>query len=148
MNTQYKVKSPIILDGSLIGIICDCTDGKEYKLKISDAYYLIENGLIPDCEVVKDSEGNKHIYSEKSLSKLNYIDDTKYTLSCRLIQNGKVIGYRCVDEFGAVKKFKPSKFCDLASTGCITNVRAKLVNNRFALFGVGCKLSDIQVINF
>lgn len=144
---KYTIKKPIITDGEIVGYEVIDNNGNTKRAKLEDVFQLIEKGLT-NCEIVLDDKNEKHILFKEDRPDISFKSDEEihYTIECRLIQNGSLVGYKCKDSTGTSKRINPSRVWELAACNNITNARAKIVNNQITLEGKNTRLADLAVL--
>lgn len=140
---EYTITKEIITDGEIVGYEVIDKSGRVRRAKLEDIIKLADKKMI-DCQVFEDAQGIKHILYNKPE---NYIsNEESYTIECRIIQGGKLTGYKCKNKSGDIKRLSPAKVWELAAIGCIENAEAKVVNNQPTIVGKGQSLSEISVL--
>lgn len=140
---KYLIGNAIIENGEIVGYEVIDSTNKVRRLRLADTIKLIETGST-NCKIVLDDKNEKHILFEETVGVTE--NKQRYTIEYRIIQDGKLSGYKCKDEAGVYKNINPFKAWELAATGCITNAKAKVVNNQIALVGKGISLKDLDIL--
>jgi hypothetical protein len=138
---KYTVGNPILSGGEITGYEVIDANGNINRLRTEDVVKLINRGLT-DSKVVTDDSGKEHITFKYSKVK----ESDRYTAEFRIVQDGKLVGYKCKNSLGDYKKISPQKVWELAALGCIDNIEAKVVDGKKAIFGKGTDLSDLGVV--
>lgn len=134
---------PMLAAGEIIGYEILDSANQVRKVKKLDIISLAEKGLI-DAKVAIDSQGVKHISPNHKLD--NTEDAEIYTVEARLMKDGKLVGYRCKTSTGALVKMTPVKLWEFAAVNQVTNVEAKIYNDKLTLLGTVTKLNNIPIV--
>ena len=134
---QYQLMKPMLAAGEIIGYEILDSANQVRKVKKLDIISLAEKGLI-DAKVVKHISPNH---------KLDNTEDAEiYTVEARLMKDGKLVGYRCKTSTGALVKMTPVKLWEFAAVNQVTNVEAKIYNDKLTLLGTVTKLNNIPIV--
>lgn len=141
---KYIFKQAIFINGEIVGYELIDESGQIKRAKLTDIFQLIERDML-DGEVVTDDQGNKHIiFKDIPLQKK---DDIVLIVECRFIKNGQIDSYRCTDNSQRKLKIKPDRLWEYASSGNVTNIEAKMINNKRVLVGKGVSMKTLPTID-
>ena len=139
---KYSVKEAIFSGKDIIGYeLIDELDQIK-KAKLTDVVQLISKDLI-DAEVIEDDNKQVHIVFKEL--PLNQESTLRLTAISRVIKDSKLDSYNCSDNMGRRVRVKPDKLWDYASIGAVSNVEAKMINDKRTLVGKGSSMAQLPV---
>ena len=142
---KYTIKNVIISGGELIGYELLDENNQLKRVKTDIAVQAVLKGMI-DASIATDENGVDHLTLDNADITEIAKENTNYTVTSRIISRNKLVGYMCTVDSGKEIKVEPARLWEYAAMGCVTNVEAKIINDKLTLIGKEQSLSELPII--
>lgn len=129
----FYLSGKSVSKGKLIGYFLGDGSGKQILAPVDKVIKLAESGRLQDWQVVTDSDGEKHLYSDRnSIAGLPvYVKNCdEHVKPIRVLQrDGVTEGYGCMTRSGVQLNYTVDTFWQLVKLGMVDGVTAKRCGN-------------------
>ena len=135
-DLKYKIVGKEYSGIEISSFVIENESGQIKSISLNDIVKLIRGDKILNAKCILDTDTGNYVVSiNDGLDKLKEMpkNNTSLTVTARLFDNDKCVGYKVCDKNGKNYKLSILKVWELASQGCINNIKAKIINNNKVL---------------
>lgn len=149
--SSFGLIGKVFTNGDIVGFFIVDENDRQSLISKEKTLQLAESGYIANWTVVKDADGERHLYSDdvdiSNIPTMTKDSIEKVTVTKRVMKDGQTFGYVCIDETGASKNCTVNKLWELAKAGKVDGVTAYQKDGSRVLYSKDHIFDSLPVIN-
>lgn len=150
-DEKYKIVGKEFSGIEIISMVIENSDGKTKKISMSDIVKLARSDKLSNAHSLFNYINGDYVISfDDTLENIKNIDRSSgihLSITARIIQNDKCIGYKAIDDKNKTYKLSIEKVWELAEKGSINGITAKIVGtHKVLLSSESVKLKDMPIV--